>query len=140
MFAISQPLAATTNYLLVVPVGKVAHLAMTAIADTAGANKLELFPLVTTSADGTAFSNVFNKNSSKPLSASLVVTTAPTVTSTLDATTCMFSGLLTLAGMVAGSLDREHNEYILTAGKHLVRVTRAAGNITLQMQWYEEPA
>lgn len=139
MFAISQVVAATTDYLFTAPAGKTLHLCLTAVADGAGANKVELFPGVTTSAAGSAFSQVFNCNRASSATAGVTITTGPTVTSTLDATTCMFSGSLAVAGVVAGTLDRDQGEFILAAGsKNLIRITRAAGNITLQARWYEE--
>ena len=141
LFVVCQTHAATTNYLLVVPAGKVAHFTMEAVTDATAAGKLELFPLVTASANGSAFSQVFNKKSAGGAAPAVVITTAPTVETTLDGTTCAFLGPLTVLGMKTGGLDRELSEYLLTAGKHLVRVTRgASGNINLQMQWYEEPA
>lgn len=140
MFVVSQVLTATTDFLLTVPAGKTAHFTFEAYTDANAAANVQMFPLVTASNNGTAFSQIFNKMTAGGSAPSMVVTTAPTVTSTLDATTRNFYGLLAVAGNKCGGLDREQYEYILTAGKHLIRVTRgASGNLTLQMQWYEEP-
>lgn len=132
-------LTATTDYLFTVPAGINLHIVFEAVTDTAAAGSLELYPLVTTSAAGSAFSNIFNKKSAGGAATVVTITTGPTVTSTLDATTRSFFGPLNVAGMKAGTLDRDVSEYVLTPGKHLLRVTRGvSGNLALAVNWYEE--
>lgn len=139
MFCIAQgPLTATTDYLFTVPAGINAHLVFQAVTDATAAGSLELYPLITATAN-TAFSAVWNKKTAGGSAPLTVITTAPTSLGTTDATTRSFYGPLTVAGMVAGTLDRNISEYILTPGKHLLRVTRgASGNIALAVCWYEE--
>jgi hypothetical protein len=141
MFCISQTTALAIDYLFTVPANYEAHLVFEATADVvnaAGTNAVSLFPLVTATAV-TAFTQIFNRKTAGGLTPQTVVTTAPTGVSTTDATTRAFFGLLMGIGVPVGSLDRDRGEFILTPGKHLLRVTRGTGNINLQIMWYEEP-